>query len=126
MRTRLIVFLFLVMCHPLARASDERTERLIEALLERECRVESSLFPEVPAVVVVPVTVIPDTPWKRLLEQPPASIRIRDRFVPVNPVTPATASPTVSIPRWKFRQQIRSLDLARRYAPVYGTGTGVK
>lgn len=87
---------------------------------------DAALFPDGGPVAIIPFAVAPARdPWELIPATQSPSTRIKERFVPVTKPTTAQA-PTVSIQRWELRKAIRSLDLARRYAPVYGTGTGVK
>lgn len=86
---------------------------------------EGSLFPDEAPVIVIPFSPPETNPRELIPLVPSPSIRIKERFVSVTPqVTPAPRA--TAVPRWQLRKAIRSLDLARRYAPVYGTGTGVK
>lgn len=122
----LLTLLITVLTFLVTSASAQDRDKTVALLLAaQEAGHTGSLFSATP-VVIVPIAVTPARDPRVLIpEVQSSSIRIKDRFVPVSGTTTSQPPPR-SVPRWKVRQALRSLDLARRYAPVYGTGTGVK
>lgn len=121
--TRLLTLLVLVLSPAFAQDRDKTIALLIPF---NRPEPDAALFPEGGPVVIVPFAIESSKDPRDLVPAITSpSIRIKDRFVPVSGTTTSQPPPR-SVPRWKVRQALRSLDLARRYAPVYGTGTGVK
>jgi len=126
MTKHLITLLILVLTSFTSAFAQDRDKTVALLLAAQEAGHTGSLFSATP-VVVVPLAVAPArNPWELLPATQSSSIRIKERFVPVARPTTCTPAPTITVSRWELRKAIRSLDLARRYAPVYGTGPGVK
>ena len=127
MTRHLLTLLFLVLTSLVTSAPAQDTSKAVALLLAaQEAGHTGSLFSATP-VVIVPIAATPARdPWVLIPEVQSSSIRIKERFVPVTRPTTLTPAPSITVSRWELRKAIRSLDLARRYAPVYGTGSGVK
>lgn len=124
MTKHLLTLLFLVLSSFAAAQDNAKAVALLIPLNRPEP--DAALFPDGGPVAIIPLAVAPAKDPRELIPATSSpSIRIKDRFVPVTKPT-TTQAPTVLIQRWELRKAVRSLDLARRYAPVYGTGTGVK
>ena len=129
MTKHLLTLLILVLTSFTSAFAQDRDKTVALLLAAQEAGHTGSLVSVTP-VVIVPIAVTPARDPRVLIpEVRSSSIRIKERFVPVTrptTCTPAPAAPTIAVSRWELRKAIRSLDLARRYAPVYGTGPGVK
>lgn len=123
----LLTLLITVLTFLVTSASAQDRDKTVALLLAaQEAGHTGSLFSATP-VVIVPIAVTPARDPRVLIpEVQSSSIRIKERFVPVTRPTTCTPAPATPVSRWELRKAIRSLDSARRYAPVYGTGSGVK
>lgn len=127
MTKQLLTLLFLVLTSLVTSAPAQDNAKAVALLIPfNRPQPEGSLFPATP-VAVIPLAITPARNPRELLPatQSP-SIRIKERFIPVTRPPTCTPAPSITVSRWELRKAIRSLDLARRYAPVYGTGPGVK
>lgn len=123
MTKHLLTLLFLVLSSFAAAQDNAKAVALLIPLNRPEP--DAALFPDGGPVAIIPLAIAPAKDPRELISATSSpSIRIKERFVPVT--KPTTCTPVISVQRWELRKAIRSLDLARRYAPVYGTGKGVK
>lgn len=128
MTRHLLTILFTVLTFLVTSAPAQDTSKAVALLIPlNRPKPDAALFPDNGPVTVIPLAVAPArNPWELLPATQSPSIRIKERFVPVTRPTTCAPAPSITVSRWELRKAIRSLDLARRYAPVYGTGPGVK
>ena len=128
MTRHLLTLLFTVLTFLVTSAPAQDTSKAVALLIPlNRPQLDAALFPEGGPVAVIPLAITPArNPRELLLATQSPSIRIKERFVPVTRPPTCTPAPSITVSRWELRKAIRSLDLARRYAPVYGTGKGVK
>ncbi len=127
MTKQLLTLLFLVLTSLTSAFAQDNAKAVALLIPLNRPQPDATLFPEGGPVAVIPLAITPARdPWVLLPATQSPSIRIKERFVPVTRPTTRTPAPSITVSRWELRKAIRSLDLARRYAPVYGTGSGVK
>ena len=128
MTRQLLTLLFTVLTFLVTSAPAQDTSKAVALLIPlNRPKPDAALFPDGGPATIIPLAVAPArNPWVLIPETQSSSIRIKERFVPVTRPTTRTPAPSITVSRWELRKAIRSIDLARRYAPVYGTGKGVK